>query len=417
MKEFVISEAKSETAVLVGLTTKNQDEAKTKEYLDELEFLADTAGAVTVKRFTQKVAGPNSVTYIGTGKLEEIRQFIKDKEDEGNEVGMVIFDDELSAKQLRNIEKCLQVKILDRTSLILDIFAMRAQTAEAKTQVELAQHRYMLPRLQRLWTHLERQGGGSGSGGGKGSVGLRGPGETQLEMDRRIILQRITLLKQRLLEIDKQKTTQRKNRGRLIREALVGYTNVGTSTLMNLLSKSEVFAENKLFATLDTTVRKMVIDNLPFLLADTVGFIRKLPTDLVDSFKSTLDEVREADLLLHVVDISHPDFEEQIKVVDKTLQELGCADKPSMIVFNKIDAYTWVDKEPDDLTPITKENISLDELRKTWMAKMGDCCIFISAREKENIDELRDILYMKVRELHVQKYPYNDFLYDNFEQG
>ena len=417
MKEFVISEAKSETAVLVGLTTKNQDEAKTKEYLDELEFLADTAGAVTVKRFTQKVAGPNSVTYIGTGKLEEIRQFIKDKEDEGNEVGMVIFDDELSAKQLRNIEKCLQVKILDRTSLILDIFAMRAQTAEAKTQVELAQHRYMLPRLQRLWTHLERQGGGSGSGGGKGSVGLRGPGETQLEMDRRIILQRITLLKQRLLEIAKQKTTQRKNRGRLIRVALVGYTNVGKSTLMNLLSKSEVFAENKLFATLDTTVRKMVIDNLPFLLADTVGFIRKLPTDLVDSFKSTLDEVREADLLLHVVDISHPDFEEQIKVVDKTLQELGCADKPSMIVFNKIDAYTWVDKEPDDLTPITKENISLDELRKTWMAKMGDCCIFISAREKENIDELRDILYMKVRELHVQKYPYNDFLYDNFEQG
>ena len=417
MKEFVISEAKSETAVLVGLTTKNQDEAKTKEYLDELEFLADTAGAVTVKRFTQKVAGPNSVTYIGTGKLEEIRQFIKDKEDEGNEVGMVIFDDELSAKQLRNIEKCLQVKILDRTSLILDIFAMRAQTAEAKTQVELAQHRYMLPRLQRLWTHLERQGGGSGSGGGKGSVGLRGPGETQLEMDRRIILQRITLLKQRLLEIDKQKTTQRKNRGRLIRVALVGYTNVGKSTLMNLLSKSEVFAENKLFATLDTTVRKMVIDNLPFLLAATVGFIRKLPTDLVDSFKSTLDEVREADLLLHVVDISHPDFEEQIKVVDKTLQELGCADKPSMIVFNKIDAYTWVDKEPDDLTPITKENISLDELRKTWMAKMGDCCIFISAREKENIDELRDILYMKVRELHVQKYPYNDFLYDNFEQG
>ena len=417
MKEFVISEAKSETAVLVGLTTKNQDEAKTKEYLDELEFLADTAGAVTVKRFTQKVAGPNSVTYIGTGKLEEIRQFIKDKEDEGNEVGMVIFDDELSAKQLRNIEKCLQVKILDRTSLILDIFAMRAQTAEAKTQVELAQHRYMLPRLQRLWTHLERQGGGSGSGGGKGSVGLRGPGETQLEMDRRIILQRITLLKQRLLEIDKQKTTQRKNRGRLIRVALVGYTNVGKSTLMNLLSKSEVFAENKLFATLDTTVRKMVIDNLPFLLADTVGFIRKLPTDLVDSFKSTLDEVREADLLLHVVDISHPDFDEQIKVVDKTLQELGCADKPSMIVFNKIDAYTWVDKEPDDLTPITKENISLDELRKTWMAKMGDCCIFISAREKENIDELRDILYMKVRELHVQKYPYNDFLYDNFEQG
>ena len=415
MKEFVISEAKAETAVLVGLITKDQDENKTKEYLDELEFLADTAGAVTVRRFTQRLNGPSSVTYVGQGKLEEIRQFIKDEEDNEREVGMVIFDDELSAKQIRNIEKELKVKILDRTSLILDIFAMRAQTAEAKTQVERAQHRYMLPRLQRLWTHLERQGGGSGSGGGKGSVGLRGPGETQLEMDRRIILQRITLLKQRLLEIDKQKTTQRKNRGRLIRVALVGYTNVGKSTIMNLLSKSEVFAENKLFATLDTTVRKMVIDNLPFLIADTVGFIRKLPTDLVDSFKSTLDEVREADLLLHVVDISHPDFEEQIKVVEKTLSDLGCADKPSMIVFNKIDAYSWTEKEPDDLTPETKENISLESLKKTWMARMNDNCIFISAREKQNIDELRDILYKKVRELHVQKYPYNDFLYDMTE--
>ena len=415
MKEFVISEAKAETAVLVGLITKDQDENKTKEYLDELEFLADTAGAVTVRRFTQRLNGPSSVTYVGQGKLEEIRQFIKDEEDNEREVGMVIFDDELSAKQIRNIEKELKVKILDRTSLILDIFAMRAQTAEAKTQVELAQHRYMLPRLQRLWTHLERQGGGSGSGGGKGSVGLRGPGETQLEMDRRIILQRITLLKQRLLEIDKQKTTQRKNRGRLIRVALVGYTNVGKSTIMNLLSKSEVFAENKLFATLDTTVRKMEIDNLPFLIADTVGFIRKLPTDLVDSFKSTLDEVREADLLLHVVDISHPDFEEQIKVVEKTLSDLGCADKPSMIVFNKIDAYSWTEKEPDDLTPETKENISLESLKKTWMARMNDNCIFISAREKQNIDELRDILYKKVRELHVQKYPYNDFLYDMTE--
>lgn len=415
MKEFVISEAKAETAVLVGLITKDQDENKTKEYLDELEFLADTAGAVIVRRFTQRLNGPSSVTYVGQGKLEEIRQFIKDEEDNEREVGMVIFDDELSAKQIRNIEKELKVKILDRTSLILDIFAMRAQTAEAKTQVELAQHRYMLPRLQRLWTHLERQGGGSGSGGGKGSVGLRGPGETQLEMDRRIILQRITLLKQRLLEIDKQKTTQRKNRGRLIRVALVGYTNVGKSTIMNLLSKSEVFAENKLFATLDTTVRKMVIDNLPFLIADTVGFIRKLPTDLVDSFKSTLDEVREADLLLHVVDISHPDFEEQIKVVEKTLSDLGCADKPSMIVFNKIDAYSWTEKEPDDLTPETKENISLESLKKTWMARMNDNCIFISAREKQNIDELREILYKKVRELHVQKYPYNDFLYDMTE--
>ena len=414
MNDAIITEAKTETAVLVGLVTKDQDEAKTKEYLDELEFLADTAGAVTVRRFTQKMAGPSSVTYIGSGKLEEIRQYIRDEEDAEREVGMVIFDDELSAKQLRNIEKVLGVKILDRTTLILDIFAMRAQTAEAKTQVELAQNRYMLPRLQRLWTHLERQGGGSGSGGGKGSVGLRGPGETQLEMDRRIILQRITLLKQRLTEIEKQKTTQRKNRGRLIRVALVGYTNVGKSTLMNLLAKSEVFAENKLFATLDTTVRKMVIDNLPFLIADTVGFIRKLPTDLVDSFKSTLDEVREADLLVHVVDISHPDFEDQIRVVDTTLKELGCADKPSMIVFNKIDAYTWTEKEPDDLTPPTKENITLDELKQTWMARLNDNCIFISARDKVNIEELRDVLYRKVKELHVQKYPYNDFLYNDY---
>ena len=419
MKEFVISEVKAETAVLVGLITQEQDEAKTKEYLDELEFLVDTAGAVTIKRFTQKVGGPSQVTYVGKGKLEEIKQYIKMQEEAADDdptgeiqpVGMVVFDDELSAKQIRNIEAELKVKILDRTSLILDIFAMRAQTAEAKTQVELAQYRYMLPRLQRLWTHLERQGGGSGSGGGKGSVGLRGPGETQLEMDRRIILHRITLLKERLVEIDKQKTTQRKNRGRLIRVALVGYTNVGKSTMMNLLAKSDVFAENKLFATLDTTVRKMVIGNLPFLLADTVGFIRKLPTDLVDSFKSTLDEVREADLLVHVVDISHPDFEEQIRVVEKTLSDLGCADKPSMIVFNKIDAYTWTPQDEDDLTAPTKENISLDELKKTWMAKMQGDCLFISAREKQNIDELREILYAKVRELHVQKYPYNDFLY------
>ena len=437
MKEFVISEVKAETAVLVGLITKEQDEAKTKEYLDELEFLADTAGAITVKRFTQKVNGPSQTTYVGKGKLEEIKQYIKEQQDAYDEfmeqsefseisqtpedvnvpqpVGMVIFDDELSAKQIRNIEQELKVKILDRTSLILDIFAMRAQTANAKTQVELAQYRYMLPRLQRLWTHLERQGGGSGSGGGKGSVGLRGPGETQLEMDRRIILQRITLLKQRLVEIDKQKTTQRKNRGRLIRVALVGYTNVGKSTMMNLLAKSEVFAENKLFATLDTTVRKVVVENLPFLLADTVGFIRKLPTDLVDSFKSTLDEVREADLLVHVVDISHPDFEEQIEVVNNTLKDLGAADKPQMIVFNKIDTYRWVEKEPDDLTPPTKENITLDELQKTWMAKMNDDCLFISAREKQNIDMLRDTLYKKVKQLHVQKYPYNDFLYEQYE--
>ncbi|MBQ3827275.1 MAG: GTPase HflX [Prevotella sp.] len=416
MKEFVISEVKAETAILVGLITQQQDEAKTKEYLDELEFLADTAGVITVKRFTQKVIGPNQTTYVGKGKLEEIKSYIKTEEDNEREVGMVIFDDELSAKQIRNIEKELQVKILDRTSLILDIFAMRAQTANAKTQVELAQYRYMLPRLQRLWTHLERQGGGSGSGGGKGSVGLRGPGETQLEMDRRIILQRITLLKQRLVEIDKQKTTQRKSRGRLIRVALVGYTNVGKSTIMNMLAKSEVFAENKLFATLDTTVGKVVIENLPFLLADTVGFIRKLPTDLVDSFKSTLNEVREADLLVHVVDISHPDFEEQIQVVNNTLKDLGAADKPMMMIFNKIDAYQWVEKEADDLTPMTKENISLEELQKTWMAKLNDECLFISAKQKDNIDAFRDTLYKKVKELHVQKYPYNDFLYQIDEE-
>lgn len=408
MKEFVISEAKVETAVLVGLITPNQNERKTTEYLDELEFLAETAGAKVVKRFTQRVLGPSSVTYVGIGKLEEIRDFIKAEEEEEREVGMVIFDDELSAKQIRNIEKELQVKILDRTSLILDIFAMRAQTAAAKTQVELAQYRYMLPRLTRLWTHLERQRGGS--------VGLRGPGETQLEMDRRIILNRMSLLKQRLKDIDTQKTTQRKNRGRLIRVALVGYTNVGKSTLMNLLAKSEVFAENKLFATLDTTVRKVIIDNLPFLLSDTVGFIRKLPTDLVDSFKSTLDEVREADMLVHVVDLSHPDFEEQIKVVDKTLADLGAAGKPYMMVFNKIDAYSWVEKDADDLTPKTRENISLDELMKTWMARLGDDCIFISAKEQTNVPELKQLLYRKVRELHVQKYPYNDFLFQTYDE-
>lgn len=415
MKEFIQTEAKAETAVLVGLTTKYQNERKTKEYLDELEFLAETAGAVTVRRFTQKMDGPSSVTYVGKGKLEEIRRFILDEEEAEREVGMVIFDDELSAKQLRNIEKELKVKILDRTSLILDIFAMRAQTANAKTQVELAQYRYMLPRLQRLWTHLERQGGGSGSGGGKGSVGLRGPGETQLEMDRRIILNRISLLKQRLADIDRQKTTQRKNRGRLIRVALVGYTNVGKSTLINLLAKSEVFAENKLFATLDTTVRKVIISNLPFLLADTVGFIRKLPTDLVDSFKSTLDEVREADLLIHVIDVSHPDFEEQVEVVNKTLLDLGCSGKPQLLVFNKTDAYTYVQKDPDDLTPATKENISLAELQNTWMARLGEDCIFISARQRHNVEALKELMYRRIRELHVQKYPYNDFLYEEYD--
>ena len=416
MKEFVISEVKAETAVLVGLITKEQDENKTKEYLDELEFLADTAGAITVKRFTQRVQGPNSVTYVGKGKLEEIKEYIVSEEEAERPVGMVIFDDELSPKQMRNIENELQVKILDRTSLILDIFAMRAQTANSKTQVELAQYRYMLPRLQRLWTHLERQGGGSGSGGGKGSVGLRGPGETQLEMDRRIILQRISLLKERLVEIDKQKVTQRKNRGRMIRVALVGYTNVGKSTLMNLLSKSEVFAENKLFATLDTTVRKVVIENLPFLLADTVGFIRKLPTDLVDSFKSTLDEVREADLLVHVVDISHPEFEDHIRVVESTLKDLDAADKPSIMIFNQIDNYRWVEKEEDDLTPQGKENISLEELERTWMARLKDDCVFISAKENTNIKKLREDLYARVKQLHVQKYPYNDFLYNIEEE-
>ena len=406
-----------ETAILVGIITPQQNERKTKEYLDELEFLAETAGARTVKRFTQRLNGPSSVTYLGIGKLQEIRQWIEAEEDAERYISMVIFGDELSAKQLRNIEKELKVKVLDRTSLILDIFAMRAQTANAKTQVELAQYRYMLPRLQRLWTHLERQGGGSGSGGGKGSVGLRGPGETQLEMDRRIILNRMSLLKQRLAEIDKQKTTQRSNRGRMIRVALVGYTNVGKSTLMNLLSKSEVFAENKLFATLDTTVRKVIVDNLPFLLSDTVGFIRKLPHDLVDSFKSTLDEVREADLLLHVVDISHPEFEDQIKVVEKTLADLGCSEKPSMIIFNKVDAYTWVEKDEDDLTQATKENISLDDLIHTWMSRLSGECLFISALEKTGYDTLRQVLYNKVREMHVQKYPYNDFLFEHYEEG
>lgn len=445
MKEFIQTEVKAETALLVALITPVQDESKTKEYLDELEFLAETAGAVTIRRFTQRMAGPSAVTYVGKGKLEEIRAYIEECDRQAEEaekdplwpadverpqpVGMVIFDDELSAKQLRNIESALQVKILDRTSLILDIFAMRAQTANAKTQVELAQYRYMLPRLQRLWTHLERQGGGSGgAGGGKGgSVGLRGPGETQLEMDRRIILNRMSLLKERLADIDRQKTTQRQNRGKMVRVALVGYTNVGKSTLLNLLSKSEVFAENKLFATLDTTVRKVVVHNLPFLLADTVGFIRKLPTDLVESFKSTLDETREADLLLHVVDVSHPDFEEQVEVVNRTLCDLGCAEKPQILLFNKIDAYTFTPKAPGDLSPVGRENVSLPELMQTWMARTtsnagnsggtaGDVqeVIFISARNRQNVDELRDVLYRRVRELHVQKYPYNDFLYPEY---
>ena len=415
MKEFIISESKAETAILIGLITPYQDERKTTEYLDELDFLASTAGAVVVKRFTQRIDRPHPVTYVGSGKLVEIGAYIEERKDSDEEIGMVIFDDELSAKQLRNIEKELKVKILDRTSLILDIFAMRAQTAHAKVQVELAQYKYMLPRLQRLWTHLERQGGGSGSGKG-GSVGLRGPGETQLEMDKRIILGRMSLLKEQLQQIDRQKSIQRKNRGRLIRVALVGYTNVGKSTLMNLLAKSEVFAENKLFATLDTTVRKVIIENLPFLLSDTVGFIRKLPTDLVESFKSTLDEVREADMLLHVVDISHPDFEEQIEVVNKTLADLNCGDKPMMVIFNKVDAYKNVPKDEDDLTPKKRENFTLDELKSTWMAKLADNCLFISARERTNLEGLKEVIYKRVCELHVQKYPYNDFLYQTYEE-
>ncbi len=423
MKEFIISAARAETAVLVAVVTPMQGEAKTAEYLDELAFLAETAGARVVRRFTQRLPQPNSTSYVGRGKIDEIKAYIhacSDRAARGElladgepceEVGMVIFDDELSPRQLRVIEQSLQVKILDRTTLILDIFAMRAQTAEAKVQVELAQNKYMLPRLQRLWTHLERQAGGAGAGGGKGTVGLRGPGETQLEMDRRILTNRIAYLKERLVEIDKQRVTQRGNRGRLVRVALVGYTNVGKSTLMNLLAKSDVFAENKLFATLDTTVRKVVVGNLPFLLADTVGFIRKLPTDLVEAFKSTLDETREADLLVHIVDISHPDFEEQIAVVNSTLRDLGCADTPQLVVFNKVDNYRWTDHPADDLTPVRPEEIPLEELQRTWMARLGDSCLFISATQRTNIDALRTVLYQRVRHLHVQKYPYDDFLY------
>lgn len=408
MKEFIHTQMASERAILVGLITASQNEAKTNEYLDELAFLAETAGAQPERRFLQRLDYPNSRTYVGTGKLEEIKNYIEMRaEDEDGGVGLVIFDDELSPKQLQNIERELQVKILDRTTLILDIFALRAQTANAKTQVELAQYQYLLPRLTRLWTHLERQRGG---------IGMRGPGETQIETDRRIILDRISRLKEELRSIDRQKVIQRKNRGKMVRVALVGYTNVGKSTLMNLLSKSEVFAENKLFATLDTTVRKVIIDNLPFLLSDTVGFIRKLPTHLVDSFKSTLDEVREADMLMHVVDISHPAFEEQIEVVNRTLHDI-CPneEKPMIIVFNKIDAFTYVEKAADDLTPRTRENISLDELRETWMAKMNDSCIFISATERSNIEELKAMLYQRVKEIHTQRFPYNDFLFQHYE--
>lgn len=403
MKEFVISQEANERAVLVALATREQPEEKAREYLDELAFLADTAGAVTVKTFIQKCEYPNPRTFVGKGKLEEIKQFV-----EANDIGLVVFDDDLSTKQVSNIERELQVKILDRTSLILDIFARRAQTAHAKTQVELAQYQYMLPRLTRLWTHLERQRGG---------IGMRGPGETQIETDRRIILDKIARLKQELASIDRQKALQRKNRGKLTRVALVGYTNVGKSTIMNLLSNSDVFAENKLFATLDTTVRKIAIDNLPILLTDTVGFIRKLPTHLVESFKSTLDEVREADVLVHVVDISHPNFEEQIQVVEQTLREVigKDADTPVILVFNKIDAFTYQPKDEDDLTERTTRNMSLDQLRTSWMARMGDDCVFISAKKNLNIPELKARIYDKAAEVHRRRFPYNDFLYQKYD--
>ena len=397
-----ISGYENEKAVLVGLITQSQGESKAKEYLDELAFLAETAGAETVKTFLQRADYPNSRTFVGKGKLEEIKAFIEE-----NGIELVIFDDDLSSKQVQNIENELKVKILDRTNLILDIFAKRAQTATARTQVELAQYQYLLPRLTRMWTHLERQRGG---------IGMRGPGETQIETDRRIILDKISRLKTELKAIDRQKSIQRKNRGKLTRIALVGYTNVGKSTLMNLLSKSDVFAENKLFATLDTTVRKVIIDNLPFLLTDTIGFIRKLPTHLVDSFKSTLDEVRDADILVHVVDISHPQFEEQIEVGNKTLQEVcESKDKPMILVFNKIDAFTYKKKDDDDLTPRTRENIPLEELKSTWMAKMNDNCIFISAKNKVNIEELKSKLYEMAKEIHIKRFPYNDFLFQKYD--
>ena len=404
MKEFVLTETSSERAVLVGLITPKVTERQVQDYLDELAFLSTTAGISPVKSFVQRLDMPNSATFVGKGKLEEIASYIQE-----NEIGLAIFDDELSPKQLRCIEEVLRVRILDRTSLILDIFATRAQTAHAKTQVELAQYRYMLPRLTRLWTHLERQRGG---------VGMRGPGETQLETDKRIILDKISRLKEELVRIDKQKSVQRKNRGKMVRVALVGYTNVGKSTLMNVLSKSEVFAENKLFATLDTTVRKVILHNLPFLMSDTVGFIRKLPTELIESFKSTLDEVREADLLLHVVDLSHPDFESQIAVVEATLREiLGNENKPILLIFNKIDAFTFTPKEEDDLTPKSRENYSREELERSWMAKMGQNCLFVSAHTGDGIEGLRALLYDKVREIHIKRYPYNDFLFQDYNEA
>lgn len=392
-----------EKALLVGVITQQQSEDAVREYLDELAFLAETAGAVTIGRFTQKVEYPNPKTFVGKGKLEEIRQFVKSKS-----IDLVIFDDDLSPSQMRNIERELEVKILDRSGLILDIFASRAQTSHARTQVELAQYQYLLPRLAKMWSHLDRQ---------KGGIGMRGPGETEIETDRRIIGDKIAVLKKRLEKIDQQKFTQRQNRGKMVRVALVGYTNVGKSTILNLLGKEKVFAENKLFATLDTTVRKIVFQNIPFLLADTVGFIRKLPHQLVESFKSTLDEVREADLLLHIVDISHPAFEDHYNTVNETLKEIEALDKPTILVFNKIDAFTYVKKDEDDLTPVLRENISLEELKKSWMNRMNeDNCIFISAHEKMNIEELREKMYAQVKKIHITRFPYNDFLYQNYEE-
>lgn len=389
-------------AILVGVINAQQTEALAKEYLDELAFLAETAGVEPIKTFTQKLSTPHSRTFVGSGKLNEILEFTKI-----HQVDVVIFDDELSPTQLRNIEDFLSIRVLDRTNLILDIFASRAQTANAKTQVELAQYKYLLPRLTGMWTHLERQRGG---------IGMRGPGESQIETDRRIVLDKIALLKEHLIKIDKQMATQRKNRGKMVRVALVGYTNVGKSTLMNLLSKSEVFAENKLFATLDTTVRKVVVGNLPFLMTDTVGFIRKLPHDLVESFKSTLDEVREADLLVHVVDISHQGFEAQIDVVNKTLAEIDGAKKPMVYVFNKVDAFTYEQKDEDDLTPMMRNNYSLDALKKHWVAQVEDACIFISAKTNINITELKALLYDEIKRIHITRFPYNDFLYENYEE-
>jgi len=396
---YYSTEKEVEKAVLVGVVNQKQNEKQVEEYLNELAFLVETAGAMPNKRFIQKLEAPHSRTFVGTGKIKEIVAYVEE-----NEIDIVVFDDELTPSQLRNIERLFSARVLDRTNLILDIFAQRAKTSHAKIQVELAQYQYLLPRLTGMWTHLERQRGG---------IGMRGPGETEIETDRRIIRDIISKLKLQLEKIDKQMATQRKNRGQMIRVALVGYTNVGKSTIMNMLSKSDVFAENKLFATLDTTVRKVVIDNLPFLLSDTVGFIRKLPHNLVESFKSTLDEVREADILLHVVDISHHNFEEQIEIVTQTLREIDSSDKPTYIVFNKIDAYSYIEKDDDDLTPKEKINFSLDDLKKTWMAKNNISCIFISAKQKLNIEEFKKIVYSKIRELHIKRYPYNNFLYDD----